>query len=87
MLDFATAWVEKIFGTRKNFLVISIFSYSKSVSKGLLLQGYQNYGFCGNGLTLFTSLTLFKSFENTAGKGEIALYEQFLLFPQCFLPV
>ena len=22
--------------------------------------------------------------ENTAGKGEIALYEQFLLFPQCF---
>ena len=28
-----------------------------------------------------------KSFENTVGKGEIALYEQFLLFPQCFLPV
>ena len=23
--------------------------------------------------------------ENTAGKGEIARYEQFLLFPQCFL--
>ena len=22
--------------------------------------------------------------ENTVGKGEIALYEQFLLFPQCF---
>ena len=22
--------------------------------------------------------------ENTAGKGEIAHYEQFLLFPQCF---
>ena len=22
--------------------------------------------------------------ENTAGKGEIACYEQFLLFPQCF---
>ena len=22
--------------------------------------------------------------ENTAGKGEIARYEQFLLFPQCF---
>ena len=26
-------------------------------------------------------------FENTVGKGEIARYEQFLLFPQCFLPV
>ena len=25
-----------------------------------------------------------KSLENTAGKGEIARYEQFLLFPQCF---
>ena len=25
-----------------------------------------------------------KQVENTAGKGEIARYEQFLLFPQCF---
>ena len=24
------------------------------------------------------------SLENTVGKGEIARYEQFLLFPQCF---
>ena len=29
---------------------------------------------------------LYKSFENTVGKGEIAHNEQFLLFPQCFLP-
>ena len=28
---------------------------------------------------------LSKWVENTAGKGEIACYEQFLLFPQCFL--
>ena len=28
-----------------------------------------------------------KSFENTQGKGEIARSEQFLLFPQCFLPI
>ena len=28
-----------------------------------------------------------KSLENTAEKGDIARYEQFLLFPQCFLPV
>ena len=29
----------------------------------------------------------YKSFENTAGKGEIAHNEQFLLLPQCFLPI
>ena len=28
-----------------------------------------------------------KPFENTVGKGEIARNEQFLPFPQCFLPV
>ena len=28
-----------------------------------------------------------KPFENTVEKGEIARNEQFLLFPQCFLPV
>ena len=28
---------------------------------------------------------LSKRIENTVGKGEIARYEQFLLFPQCFL--
>ena len=28
----------------------------------------------------------YKSFENTVGKGKIARNEQFLLFPQCFLP-
>ena len=26
-------------------------------------------------------------FENIVGKGEIARNEQFLLYPQCFLPV
>ena len=46
----------------------------------------------GTGLTLsqtspgFTCLQ-YKSFENTAGKGEIARNEQFLLFPLCFLPI
>ena len=28
-----------------------------------------------------------KPYENTVGKGEIACDEQFLLFPQCFLPI
>ena len=27
---------------------------------------------------------LSESVQNTVGKGEIACYEQFLLFPQCF---
>ena len=35
---------------------------------------------------VFTCLQL-KSFENTVGKGEIACNKQFLLFPQCLLPV
>ena len=39
-----------------------------------------------NKLWFFTGLQD-KSFVNTAGKGEIALNEQFLLFPQCFLPI
>ena len=29
----------------------------------------------------------YKSFENTVGKEEIVRNEQFLLFPQCFLPI
>ena len=47
---------------------------------------------CGKGVNspkqalVFTCLQ-FKSFENTLGKGEIAHNEQFLLFPQCFLPI
>ena len=28
-----------------------------------------------------------RSFGNTVGKGENACNEQFLLFPQCFLPI
>ena len=35
---------------------------------------------------IFTCLQ-YKSVENTVGKGEIARNEQFLIFPQCFLPV
>ena len=35
---------------------------------------------------VFTCLK-YKFFENTVRKGEIARNEQFLLFPQCFLPL
>ena len=37
-----------------------------------------NFKFDGNGNNLS------KRVENIVGKGEIARYEQFLLFPQCF---
>ena len=30
-------------------------------------------------------ISVFDRVENIVGKGEIARYEQFLLFPQCFL--
>ena len=32
-------------------------------------------------------LSAVQVFENTVGKGEIARNGQFLLYPQCFLPV
>ena len=34
-----------------------------------------------------SAVQLYYPFENTVGKGEIARNEQFLFFPQCFLPV
>ena len=40
----------------------------------------------GKEFTVFTDLH-HKTFENHVGKGEIARNEQFLLYPQCFLPV
>ena len=36
-------------------------------------------------LTPSQTTTSVNTFENTVGKGEIACYKQFLLFPQCFL--
>ena len=60
-----------------------------------VLDGVQKT-FCGKRKVLyqpFPKQTLvfmclqYKSFKNPVGKGEIACYDQFLLFPQCFLPV
>ena len=41
-------------------------------------NAYDNFRYDKNGRKFF------KQVENTVGKGEIARYEQFLLFPQCF---
>ena len=35
-------------------------------------------------MTISNLTKVIQQVENTAGKGEIARYEQFLLFPQCF---
>ena len=43
-----------------------------------LLFADDNFKFYGNGRKFS------KQVENTVGKGEIACYKQFLLFPQCF---
>ena len=56
------------------------------------LQKHKLYIWSGQRLTSFPKQALvfmciqYKSFEITVGKGEIARNEQFLLFPQRFLP-
>ena len=60
-----------------------------------LVLHFTKIHFCSNFLTMLTlsqqalvfTCLQYKSFENTAGKGEIAREEQFLLVPQCFLPI
>ena len=47
-------------------------------SSKLKMFADDNFKFDENGRKLS------KQIENTVGKGEIARYEQFLLFPQCF---
>ena len=75
-------------------LVTTIFSLFRMVFKGLLFNPLpddkildrsnlkqfadDNFKFDENGRKLS------KQVENTVGRGEIACYEEFLLFPQCF---
>ena len=71
--------------------VFSIFFHS--VFKRLILQTSKNQGLFGKGLTHSHTMTPFdapgkQAFRKHCGeKREIARNEQFLLFPQCFLPV
>ena len=75
---------------KEKLLVTSNFSFSQNIFQGYISYMRQNAALSGNGLNLSQALVFiylqYKSFENTAGKGEIACKEQFLLFPQCFLP-
>ena len=56
------------------------------VFKLFILRSVMGKPFSKQALFFFTCLQ-YNSFENTAGRGEIARNEQFLLFPQCFIPV
>ena len=71
---------------------MSNFSFFRSVFKRLVQPTRKNQGLFGIGLPFPKQALVFKcvrnkSFENTEGKGEIAHNEQFLHFPQCFLPL
>ena len=102
-LKFALGWVENIVGKGKKMLVSSIFSFSQNVFKRQdfyhkfsflypFLQDIINLNQLQVLLTLFQTSPGFmclqyNSFKDTVGKGEITCYKQFLLFPQCFLPI
>ena len=69
-------------------------SMLKSFKNNILLiwDGLKMVYYQGMGLTHSHTMTPFdalgnKPFEKTVGKGGIARNEQFLLCPQCFLPV
>ena len=66
--------------TSFNFLVTFILSSANAI---LLFGKELNLSQTSPGFYM----SQYKSFENTVGKGEIARNEQFLLFPQCFLPI
>ena len=66
--------------------------FPHNVIKGFFLRIIKSSDCVIKELTHSHTMTTFdgpgkQAFENTVGKGEIAHNEQFLLFPQCFLPV
>ena len=61
---------------------------SKILSFGRELTLSQTTNFADNNFKFGENGRNFsKCVENTVGKGEIACYKQFLLFPQCFLKI
>ena len=74
---------------KEKLLITSYFFFSHSVFKRPLLQTRKNLGLFGRGLkslqkTILNLMKTVERVENTVGKGGIAHYEQFLLFPQSF---
>ena len=60
--------------------------YKLPLSQTTNFRHFQNERVCRRQLFRFVGnrREVSKQVENTVGKGEIARYEQFLLFPQCF---
>ena len=90
-LKFALGRVENMMGKGENAGYQHFLRFRQCFQKAFF-SGVSKVSLCGKGLTHSHTMTLLttlgkKPFENTVGKGEIARNEQFLLFPQCFLPV
>ena len=89
-------WFLRVCSTSpKQALVFTCLQYKSQTSPGFYVSAVQVQNkrwflrVCSTSpkqALVFTCLQ-YKSFENTAGKGEIARNEQFLLFPQCFLSI
>ena len=69
---------------KKTFGWLVVFGF-KPFSKPLSLDSSKFREFADDNFKFNEDSGLFSKWvENTVGKGEIARYEQFLLFPQCF---
>ena len=71
-------WKGENIGSQHFLLHLQILPDDKFKTSKVTTFADDNFKFNENGRTLS------KRVENTMGKGEIARYEQFLLFPQCF---
>ena len=85
-------WVENTVGKGKLAPNRQFPPFSTMFLKDLYYRHVKTRGCLGKGQPILKQWYLLttmgnKPFENTVGKGEIAGNEQFLLFPQCFLPI
>ena len=74
-------------GKRRNCSIWAISPFSKVFSKDLYSRHVKTRVCFYKQALVFYICVCYKSFGNTVRKGEIARYEQFLLFSQCFLAV
>ena len=83
-MNFVVGRVENIVVKEKKMLVTICLTHSQTtnfIPFQIERVCRRNFEVEGNGGRFFEMV------ENTVGKGEIARYKQFLLFPQCFLKI
>ena len=81
--------LENTVGKREIARYEQFFLFPQCFQQACLPGGRQKVSLCGNGLTtqfLFLMTLGRKPFENIVEKGENAVNQHLLLFPQCFLP-